>query len=110
LTITTISETERYAAAWKDRRRRFLIYWAESYSLFFILIALALPRWFPDSSKYTLLLPAWFVGYIAAGVWLNRFRYPRCGNLFYWKWTWKIERAKDWRACRHCGLKQDSEP
>jgi hypothetical protein len=57
-----------------------------------------------------LTFAAWFVGQMAAGVWLNRFRCPRCENLFYWKWGWKIEKTKGWRRCRHCGLSQDSAP
>ncbi len=113
--MTEISDAARYAAAWKDRRLRFFVYVTELYSLvIFIAVPLlcqAVPRLYryvPDG--YIWVFPAWFVGNMVVGVWLNRFRCPRCGNFFYWNWTWKVERAKNWRACRHCGLLQDSEP
>jgi hypothetical protein len=58
------------------------------------------------------VFPVWFIAYIVAGVWLNRFQCPRCGKLYYWRREWKgsIERQKHWRDCHHCGLPQDAEP
>jgi hypothetical protein len=55
---------------------------------------------------------AWIVAYLVAGVWLNRFRCPRCGKFYYWRLEWKgaVERAKNWRNCHHCGLQQDTVP
>jgi hypothetical protein len=32
---------------------------------------------------------AWILGYVIAGIWLNRFRCPRCGKLYYWRLEWK---------------------
>jgi hypothetical protein len=59
-----------------------------------------------------LALPVWFIAYIAVGIWLNRFRCPRCGKLYYWRVELKgyIERQTKWRDCRHCGLPQDTGP
>ena len=112
--IVQASETERYAAAWRDHKRRFLTYIIalNSFWLLVLLGFLAQADSRFDLPGRTLLstFVAWFVGQIAAGVWLNRFRCPRCGNLFYWKWSWKMERTKDWRRCRHCDLRQDSLP
>jgi predicted RNA-binding Zn-ribbon protein involved in translation (DUF1610 family) len=110
-----LSEAERYATAWRDRKRRFVVYVVESNFLWIVVLVGLLDQAIPRFDRYVpgrfiLLIPAWFVGNIVAGIWLNRFRCPRCGNLFYWKWTWKMERAKKWRECRHCGLKQDSGP
>lgn len=109
--MTQVSDAERYAAAWRDRRRRFIVYVAEM-NAFWILICgpLIFPKLLPE--RYILVFPAWFVGNIVAGVWLNRFRCPRCGNFYYWKWDWKWEfkRSKNWRDCRHCGLAQDAGP
>lgn len=49
---------------------------------------------------------------MAAGVWLNRFRCPRCGKLYYWRWELKgyTVREKRWSDCRYCGLHQDELP
>jgi len=57
-------------------------------------------------------IPIWFVGYMTAGVWLNRFRCPRCGKLYYWRIQLKgaVERQKRWRDCHWCALPQDALP
>jgi hypothetical protein len=109
-----VSETERYAAAWKDRRRRFLVYVLVLNS-FWILVLFGIlsqvnPHFDLPGKTVVLAFAAWFLGQLAAGVWLNRFYCPRCGNLFYWKWSWKIEMTREWRRCRNCGLMQDSPP
>jgi hypothetical protein len=59
-----------------------------------------------------LAIPAWFVAYMVAGIWLNRFVCPCCGKLYYWRWKLKgaLERQKNWRDCHHCGLHQDALP
>jgi hypothetical protein len=104
------SEIELYAAAWKDRKRRFLTYVVVLNSIW-VLVLLGFASRFDLSGKTVVLAFAtWFVGQVAAGVWLNRFRCPRCGKFFYWKWSWKIEKKKAWRRCRHCDLNQDSAP
>jgi predicted RNA-binding Zn-ribbon protein involved in translation (DUF1610 family) len=108
------NEIKQYAAAWKDRKRRFLIYVVALNSFWILILLGALSqgdsRFDLPSRTVFLAFASWFVGQMAAGVWLNRFRCPRCGNLFYWKWNWKIEKTKEWRRCRHCGLSQDSAP
>jgi hypothetical protein len=57
-------------------------------------------------------LLTWFIAYYAAGIWLNRFRCPRCGRLYYWRLERKgyMDRQRKWRDCRHCGLTQDAVP
>ena len=112
MSIAQASEAERYAAAWRDRKRRFVIY-VVALNSFWILVLFGflsqIDGRFNVSGRTVLVaFTVWFVGQIAAGVWLNRFRCPGCGNLFYWKWSWKIEKTRGWRRCRHCGLSQDS--
>ena len=102
------NEVERYAAAWRDRRRRFLAYVIELNSLWILLLLPLFFRNLQKSDKYILVLPAWFVGNMIVGIWVNRFRCPRCGELYYF--TWKFQRTGRWRDCRHCGLAQDTVP
>ena len=103
--------TDKYAAAWSDRRRRMALFRASQFALlaYFaatLLFAVATRRQNPPW-VLLIMLPL-LVGYVAAGVWLNRFRCPRCGKLYYWSGSFK--HPKDWRDCRHCGLKQDAQP
>jgi hypothetical protein len=107
--MAQMSEIDQYAAAWKDRKRRFLVYVVALSSFWiFVLLSQADRRFDLPERTVLLVFVTWFVAQLAAGIWLNRFRCPRCGKLFYWNWSWKIEKTKDWRSCRHCGLRQDS--
>jgi hypothetical protein len=105
----------RYAAAWQDRRVRFLVFKGVQFSaLGLMLILLVVTRKNPYLSSRTVfsVIAAWFIAYMAAGVWLNRFRCPRCGKLYYWRRELKgaTERQKRWRDCHYCGLHQDQIP
>jgi hypothetical protein len=78
-------DAARYAAAWQDRGRRMVVFKTTQISFVPILFRIAyLSSTHPGASKLLLAIPVWFVGYMAAGVWLNRFRCPRCGKLYYW--------------------------
>jgi predicted Zn-dependent protease len=106
---------ERYAAAWRDRRRRFLVVKAVQLSFFALLFALwVVTRRHPYVAPRPVLFgfAVWFISYMVAGVWLNRFRCPRCGKLYYWRWELKgyTERQKRWSDCHYCGLHQDEMP
>lgn len=104
------SEAERYAAAWRERRRRMYVYIAELHS-FWILMVLPLPLAYFGvhiTFWYLAVYPIWFVGNIAAGVYVNRFRCPRCRGFFYW--SWKLRRRASRRSCRQCGLAQGEMP
>jgi predicted RNA-binding Zn-ribbon protein involved in translation (DUF1610 family) len=84
---------ESYAAARRDQRRRMLVFKTIQIAFFPIILSaafLSLSRSLPRQ-------------------WLNRFRCPRCGNLYYWRLQWQgyMDRQKKWRDCRHCGLAQD---
>ena len=111
-------DADRYAAAWQDRRRRMLVFRTAIYAFYVVIIGGMNLSSTPTkaatavSRHYMLLFPVWFVTYVAAGVWLNRFRCPRCGNLYYWRLQWKgsLERRKNWRNCHYCGLAQDAGP
>jgi hypothetical protein len=105
----------RYAAAWQDRRVRFFVFKTVQFSLFGLMLILFLvTRKNPYLSSRMVLsiLSVWFIAYMAAGLWLNRFRCPRCGKLYYWRWELKgsTERQKQWRDCHYCGLHQDQIP
>ena len=78
-----------------------------------LLLVLALMSKYERApSNAMVAIPVWFIGYMATGVWLNRFRCPRCGKLYYWRVQLKgaMERQKKWRDCHWCGLPQDALP
>jgi hypothetical protein len=106
--------TEYYAKAWRDRRRRMIVFKTVQISLFPMMLLLwLLSSRRPDRNDGVILaLPAWFAAYMAAGVWLNRFRCPRCGKLYYWRLQLKgsMQRQARWRDCHYCGLRQDQCP
>jgi predicted Zn-dependent protease len=106
---------QRYAAAWRDRKRRFIVFRVVQLSLFALVLALWLvTRKHPYVAPRPVLLGfgGWFIAYMIAGAWLNRFRCPRCGKLYYWRWELKgsTERQKRWSDCHYCGLHQDEMP
>jgi hypothetical protein len=113
-----ITEASRYSAAWRDRRRRMVVFRTVQFLLFPIVLGAEFlssknPCVGEDSMPPVLFaFLAWILGYVIAGIWLNRFRCPRCGKLYYWRLEWKgaLERQKNWRACHHCGLQQDALP
>lgn len=107
-----------YAAAWRDRRRRMVAFKTIQISFFPIVFAAAIlaPKYQHADHifdhRFLSAVTAWFVAYMVTGVWLNRFRCPRCGKPYYWRLEWKgaLERQRNWRNCRHCGLQQDAMP
>jgi hypothetical protein len=109
-----MSDEERYAAAWRDRRRRFLVFkTVQIAGAGIVLGTLSLGTIHLLSPQQAIVaFPAFFIVYGVAGVWLNRFRCPRCGRLYYWSLKLKgaFERQKNWRDCHHCGLHQDALP
>ena len=104
-----MNAAERYAAAWTDRRRRMVIFKATQWAFFALLLIALLVNCsiYPNlSHRFMLCFPLWFLGYMAAGVWLNRFRCPRCRKLYYWR----LELKEYMTRCRHCGLPEDTTP
>jgi len=102
-----------YAAAWRDRRGRMVVFKTLQFSFFPMLLALwYLSSIHPQWHQQLYAFPCWFIGFLAAGVWLNRFRCPRCRNLYYWRVQVKgsTERQKRWRDCHYCGLHQGECP
>jgi Transposase zinc-ribbon domain len=99
-----------YAASWRDRSRRMFVF--KSAQIAFIPIIIGAAFLSARSSLVLLAIPLWLVVYLASAVWLNRFKCPRCGKLYYWRLERKgyLERQRKWRDCRHCGLHQDAEP
>jgi hypothetical protein len=108
-----VRTAEYYEDAWRDRRRRMVIFKAVQISFFpMLLVCWYLSSIRPEWRRLPIAFPAWFIGYMAAGVWLNRFRCPRCGKFYYWRVQLKgsMERQKRWRECHWCGLQQDQCP
>ena len=107
-----MTEMERYTEAWRDRRKRMLVFKAMQIAFFPLLVVLTICVEYADVPSSMIAIPVWFAGYIATGVWLNRFRCPRCGKLYYWRVQLKgaAERQKKWRNCHWCGLPQDALP
>jgi hypothetical protein len=110
-----MAEEERYKAAWRDRRLRMIVFKSVQIGFFPLLVGMAL--FTPRSNSRDIIVfivVGWFLAYIVAGIWLNRFRCPRCGKFYYWdlRWRTSIERRKtgNWRPCHHCGLAQDAMP
>jgi hypothetical protein len=120
------NDVQRYAAAWRDRRRRMFVFRLAPILLLGgpIISFRFTEGLLPPPSDRTAARGIWIVAvfllwlgaYAAVGVWLNRFRCPRCGGWYYWKWTWPPswkdhqEQARRWQDCRHCGLHQDEVP
>jgi fatty-acid desaturase len=112
--MTQMSAVDRYAAAWRERRRRIRAFKATQLAFFPILLVAAYvcSKRPSASDEFVFTIAIWFIGYIVVGVWLNRFRCPRCGNLYYWRVQLKgaMGRQKEWRSCHYCGLPQDAAP
>ncbi len=98
-----------YAAAWKDRKRPLVVFRTVQIMGIPVIIGAAY-----ESSKWgrsaLIAVPVWFFVYVLVGIWLNRFRCPRCAKLFFWRFPPETVTQSTWRECRHCGLRQDTEP
>ena len=108
-----IQTVEYYAAAWRDRRRRMAVFRTAQVSFLPVLLVpcVMYGEYVPARVEFS-FFGGYFLAYMAAGIWLNRFRCPRCGKLYYWRPKWKgsVERDKRWRDCHYCGLQQDQMP
>ena len=83
------------------------IFRAMQLAFFALLLGCWSLSFYPNAPQRVMLcFPLWFIGYLAVGVWLNRFQCPRCGKFYYWRLEWKSYMG----CCRHCGLRQDIEP
>lgn len=113
-----MATAEHYNTAWRDRRRRAISFYTLLYSGIPIMLgSVYLCSTGPGAAHILppeglLVIPAWLVADLAAGIWLNRFRCPRCGKFFYWRLEWQgyLERQKNSRDCRWCGLHQGAIP
>lgn len=109
-----IHTAEYYARAWRDcRRRRFALQTVQLSCVPMLVLAC---YWASIHRQVAgaWLAAGWFLAFFSAGVWLKRFRCPRCGKLFYWRLQFKgymqRESKSKWRCCRYCGLTQDQYP
>jgi hypothetical protein len=112
------TEVSCYSAGWRDRKRRMVVFKIVHFLFFPVVLG---AEFISSKNPYARLgsiqpvFPAflsWFLEYILAGIWLNRFRCPRCGQLYFWRLEGKgsLERQKKWRNCHHRGLQQDAVP
>ena len=110
--MTRVATTPSYDTAWRDRRRRMAVFRSIQIAFIPVIVGAAFASRRLSDAMLLLLVATWFVAYMVAGVWLNRFRCPRCGQLYYWRLERKgyIDRLRKWRDCRHCGLEQDTSP
>ena len=112
------SVNERYERAWRDRKRRMVVFKTTQIAGIGVIFGVLFWMWRessvsnPPALRPLLLIPVWYLTYIIAGIWLNRFHCPRCGRLFYWRVQLKgaLERQRRWRQCCYCGLLQDTDP
>ena len=97
-----MTEVERYKAAWKARRQRGI---ARLLIMAGFVAAMAIR---PDSM---LIWGAAITGMLGAEYWFNRFRCPRCGEIFNpdWKRDSGPFSGKPLR-CAQCGLALDEIP
>src|SRR5579863_5691253 len=89
-----MTEASRYSAAWQDRKRRVAVF-RTAQLLFLPLVGGAAFVCAKNPGAYNMSMLrspfpvlAWFSGYLVADIWLNRFRCPRCGDLYFWKLEW----------------------
>jgi hypothetical protein len=112
------TEVSCYSAGWRDRKRRMVVFKIVHFLFFPVVLG---AEFISSKNPYARLgsiqpvFPAflsWFLEYILAGIWLNRFRCPRRGQLYFWRLEGKgsLERQKKWRNCHHRGLQQDAVP
>jgi hypothetical protein len=113
--ISKMTDATQNAVAWRDAAGRIVAFRSIQLAICPIILAFAFlskksASAANNAAKFA--IPAWLALYVGAGVWLNRFRCPRCGKLFYWRLERQgyMDRARRWRSCRHCGLQQGSGP
>jgi hypothetical protein len=103
-----------YAAAWRDYRKRAIIFWVIFLSylpgvgVIFLMIGPSLAAWTGIKLDNVGLMIAlcWMIAFAIAGFRLSLFRCPRCGNSFSWgSWHTNIFARK----CLHCGLPKWAE-
>ncbi len=98
-----------YAAAWREFRKRRLIFWAIFLGyipgVLIIWIAIGLPVSAltgikPDYFFYPIAL-CWLFMFLIASLRVGLFRCPRCHKWFFATWWYHNPFA---RKCAHCGL------
>ena len=98
-----------HAAAWRDYRKRTIVFWVVFLSyvpgvaaIFFAIgpSLAALTGIKPDNIGMMIAL-CWMIAFAIAGFRLSLFRCPRCGEPFFSTWWYGNLFA---RQCVHCGL------
>jgi hypothetical protein len=128
-----VTDTERFAAAWRDLRRRTIVYAIVMLSILPLTFVLEITPYSQLPEIHLLsyaqvparlfaffAIAVWLVGYFSASMWLTQFRCPRCGERFYEGWVAyhkcayerlrKLRDARKRSDCRHCGLQNGAKP
>ena len=98
-----------YTAAWRDYRKRRLVFWAvflgyiPGVLVLFVGIGLPISALIgikPDYFFYP-IAGSWMLAFMIAGLRTGLFRCPRCGKWFFATWWYRNPFAG---KCVHCGL------
>jgi hypothetical protein len=96
-----------YDENWRDLRSRIRLFWFVWLSgvPLIALVAAALDRILPKIANQTGvgLVIAWMVAFVAAGIYRQAFKCPRCGKWYFWTGLYHNPFA---RKCLHCGLRR----
>ena len=94
-----------YLRSWRDLRRREVLFWLVvlSYAPGILLIIWIMTEIHDDVHEhmFAFLSAAWIAAFVAAAAYRQRFRCPRCGQLFFRR---LIGYDPDSRKCLSCGL------
>jgi len=97
-----------YDANWRDLRTRIRLFWFAWLSgPSMLLIVTVLHLIFPKLANWNRtgvgLIVMWMVTFVAAGIYRQAFRCPRCGKWYFSTWLYHNPYA---RKCLHCGLRR----
>jgi hypothetical protein len=104
----TLPTSPDYSAAWRDLRRRRIIFYAvwvgyvpAVFAIYYVALR-PLLHVFMIKEDYLVLPVAglWMVAFLVAGIRVQLFRCPRCHQWFFAKWY----SNPFTRKCLHCGL------
>ena len=93
-----------YRSGWRDLRRRNLLFWffVLSYVPGMLLIIVSLRFFGPDIPERigTYFSVAWLAGYVGASLYRQKFRCPRCHQLYFRRGRL----VENGRRCTNCNL------
>jgi hypothetical protein len=90
--------------ALQEYRKRNLVFWSLFLGLVPVVVFVAVPlgRWLNSDSVAQIVATAGFMAIVAAGIWRENWKCPRCNQNFYRKWWYKNAFAM---RCVNCGYR-----